>query len=88
MMHTYGIYFEFRPDFSLIHITQMCQCLKINSLVEFLRSRQPKDKDFFYNSTQLYLTSLSNNIPAKIGIIIQSKKNIFLPFFRPLQQDG
>ena len=25
-------YFEFRPEFSCVHMTQMCQCLNINSL--------------------------------------------------------
>ena len=27
------LYFEFRPEFSCVHMTQMCQCLNINSLI-------------------------------------------------------
>ena len=29
-------YFEFRLEFSCVHMTQMCQCLNINSLSDIL----------------------------------------------------
>ena len=37
-------HFEFRPEFFCVHMTQICQCLKINCLGGYLKGNSITDR--------------------------------------------